>query len=378
MDKNETIKYAPGFSSYGIKGATGSKGKDGTSFHYTKYILSSYITDSVETNSERTEAIRRLRAGLSLHGDEAPVDRAYSVGDVIIDGGGSFFEVIYNGGLDLSKSPLFSLQDWGANAINGVIPSDVNREVTEAVFVRKNDRLVLTPKLKGVDVVSPNVTDEELTKVEGVQPNSPMRVIGNLTMQHNGNNVVPLQSFVSYDANGIPTYLTLYYDKSLDAWGISSDAPLVLDLSIYSGSKNDKASRNIEGYTKLTPSSVGWKRSIYKSFFSKDANIPARKDVPEQPLMKFIHSGGELKAFIYLNQQFDGEPVKSEFVGYLTLKSDDISQVGVSSVSEYTKKINEIRDTIIAKYNEIKKAKSQPIAIYLTILDSIEMPINYM
>ena len=144
----------------------------------------------------------------------------YNVGDIVIDGGGSFFRVTEaNGRLDLSTEPILSVQNWGANALSGVIPIDVSREVSESVLVRKNDRLILSPTINGVDIIANSVTEEDLKASENVSPNAVQRVIGGVPMQYNGYNIVPMSSFISFDLDGLPTYLTIYYNKSLGTWG---------------------------------------------------------------------------------------------------------------------------------------------------------------
>lgn len=380
MNANDNIKYAPGFPTYGVKGDTGGKGKDGSSLYYTKYLLSSFISDSAEANAERIEVTKRMNQGLPINNYEnSSAKVTYNVGDIVIDGGGSFFRVTEaNGRLDLSTEPILSVQNWGANALSGVIPIDVSREVSESVLVRKNDRLILSPTINGMDIIANSVTEEDLKASENVSPNAVQRVIGGVPMQYNGYNIVPMSSFISFDLDGLPTYLTIYYNKSLGTWGIESNSSLVLDLPIYSSRAGSADTRRVDGYEPLEVSSIGMKRFIYNSFFAKEVNLPAKKEVSPEYLMKYIHSGGELGAYVYLNTQKDGKPVESEFVGRIQLRRDDISQMGVSSSTEYVQSIDAVRETIAKKIEGKKDEKPSLVAMYLTILDSVEVVIDYM
>ncbi len=380
MSANDNIKYAPGFPTYGVKGDKGGNGKDGSSLYYTKYLLSSFISDSAEANAERVEVTKRMNQGLPINNYESDKTKVtYNVGDIVIDGGGSFFRVTEaNGRLDLSTEPLLSVQNWGANALSGVIPIDVSREVSDSVLVRKNDRLIISPTLKGLDIVAHSVSEEDLKASENIAQDSVFRVIGGIPMQYNGYSIVPMSSFVSFDLDGLPTYLTIYYNKSLGTWGIESNSSLVLDLPIYSSRSGSPDIKRVDGYEPLEVSSIGMKRSIYNSFFAKSVNIPAKKEVSPDYLMKYIHSGGELGAYVYLNTQKEGKPVESEFVGRINLRRDDISQMGVSSETEYVQSIDAVRDTIVKKIESKKEEKSSLVAMYLTILDSVEVVIDYM
>ena len=73
-----------------------------------------------------------------------------------------------------------------------------------------------------------------------------------------------------------------------------------------------------------------------------------------------------------------GKPVESEFVGRIQLRRDDISQMGVSSATEYVQSIDSVRETIAKKIEGKKDEKSSLVAMYLTILDSVEVVIDYM
>lgn len=135
--------YSPGIPAYGQKGAPGNTGAAGSSILFCAYNLSN--------ETEKTEAIAKILNNQSLSNNsnypKANEYREYSIGDIILDTAGKFYEITNTTDITAGDGTIDLVPASVSNLSSQTAPKVKNFSVTAITSFKNNDEISSESKL---------------------------------------------------------------------------------------------------------------------------------------------------------------------------------------------------------------------------------------